>query len=256
MSEAPKDRRDMSLMAKLFLPEAEAPPWSMVSAWLSVGAMLISLILVGPALATILLGSDAVTPFLLMLSWALGMALTAAFALVARRSSEQSRRALRLVRGELPLALSLLCGIGIALALDLTVSLASGQFLPAPQIWGFQSQGGMGLLLATLMLVVLQPLAETLVFQAVLLPRLRWSFGHWGGVIATSAAFTLLHLLVFTQAYGSTYDPMWYGLVYPAGIGLMFCLLRVYTRSSGAVLVARMGAGLVFLLTALVLFGG
>ena len=256
MSEAPTDRRDMSLLEKLSLPEAEAPPWSIVSAWLSVVAMLISLTIVGPALASILLGSDAVTPFLLMLSWAIGMALTAAFVLVARRSSEQSWQALRLVRGELPLALSLLIGIGIALALGLTVSLASGQFLPAPEIWGFQSQGAMGLLLAALMLVVLQPLAETLVFQAVLLPRLRWTFGHWGGVIATSAAFTLLRLLVFTQAYGSTYDLLWYGLVYPAGIGLMFCLLKVFTRSSGAVLGARMSAGLVFLLTALVLFGG
>lgn len=255
MSEAPKDRRDMSLMAKLSLPEAEAPPWSMVSAWLSVAAMLISLALVGPALASILLDNDVVTPFLLMLSWTIGMALTAVFVLVARRSSEQSWQALRLVRGELPLALSLLMGVAIALAVDLTVSLASGQFLPAPEIWGFQSQGALGLLLATLMLVVLQPLAETLVFQAALLPRMRWTFGHAGGVIATSAVYTLLHLLVFAQAYGAIYDPLWYGLVYPAGIGLLFCLLRVYTRSSGAVLMARIGAGLVFLLTALVLFG-
>ena len=189
-----------------------------------------------------------------MASWAIGLGGAIVFVLVSRRSSEESWHALRLVKGELPLPMSLLLGIAIALALDLAVGLASGEFWPVPQIWRFQSRDAMGLLLAALMLIVLQPLAESLVFQAVLLPRMRWAFGHWAGVIGTSALYTALYHLVFIEPY-AFYDQIWHGIVFPAGIAFLFCLLKVYTQSTVAVLLARMGAGLILLLTALAIYG-
>lgn len=245
----------MSLRAKLSLPEDAAPPWSLPSAVLTAAVLLICLILVGPALASLLLGSQAVSPFLLMLSWALGMGLCLAFVWVNRRSSPASRAALRLSPGRLPRPLVLLLGVAIALAIDLAVNLASGQFLPVPEIYGFQSRGTASIVLAALLLILLQPLAESLVFQAILLPSLRWSLGPWPGVLVTSTLFVILHLLVFWTAYATTYDLAWHGLVYPALLAFAFCLLRVYTGSSSAVIIARAGAGLMFFLTALALFG-
>ncbi len=260
MNQDLEDRREMSLLAKLSLPEESEPPWSFVGALLTVGVLFLCLTLIGPALVSAVMASTGNTrvvlfPFELMNSWVIGMAPAIVFVLVSRRSSEESWHALRLVRGELALPLVLIIGLAIGLTIDLFVNLSDGRFLPPPQIMGFQTRGALGILLALIQLAALQPLAETLVFQGVLLPRLRWTFGHWGGVIGTAAVYTVLYQLVFIEAY-SFYDNLWHGIVFPVGIGILFCLLKVYTKSTGAVLVARMGAGLIFLLTALAIFGG
>lgn len=255
MTAQPKDRREMSLKEKLSLPEASEPPWTMLAAALTVVAMFVCLAIIGPSLTLALSGASELTPFQLMLSWTIGMALTILFVLVRQRASEESWRAMRLSRGELALPFALLIGLAMGLAIDLFVSLADGRFLPPPQIWGFQSGGALSLLLAALMLLVAQPIAETLLFQAVLLPRLRWRMGHWPGLLATAAAYTLLHYLIFIQAY-DMYNLLWHGVIWPMLLGISFSLLRVFSRSSLVTLVARMGAGLIFLLTALALVSG
>ncbi len=254
MNEDRKNRREMSLLEKLTLPEASEPPWSLFSATLSYGVMFLCLTVIGSSLVTLGSARQVLFSSELKLGWALGMAITIVFILVSRRSSDESWKALRLVKGELPLPLALLVGIAIALALDLGVSLASGEFWPVPQIWRFQPQDAWGLLLAALILIVLQPLAETLLFQAMLLSRMRWTFGHWGGLVGTSALYTALYYLVFIEPY-AFYDPIWHGIVFPAGIAIFFSLLKVYTQSSAAALLGRMGAGLVLLLTALAIYG-
>ena len=160
MPETNTDRREMTLRAKLSLPETASPPWSTLTALLAVFVMLICLIVVGPALASLLLGGTDVTPFLLILSWTLGMALTIAFVTVNRRSSAESWRALQLHKGRLPLPIVMLIGVAIGLAIDLIVSLASGQFLPVPEILGFQTRATASLALAALLLVILQPLGR------------------------------------------------------------------------------------------------
>ena len=256
MTQNQADRREMTLMQKLSLPEEAPPPWSIITAAVTALVILINLIWVGPAMSSLLLGSAQPTPFLLMLGWTLGLALTLVYVLVNRRSSPESRQALRLNQGLLPSQIVLLVGVAIALAIDLMISLASGRFLPIPEIYGFQSQGFAGVLVAALLLVLVQPVAESLVFQAVILPSLRSTVGPWGGVLITSALFTLLHYSVFFSPYQASYSALWYGLAYPMLTGLAFCLLKVYTGSSRAVIVGRISAGLIFLLTALVLVGG
>lgn len=256
MTQQQPDRREMSLMQKLSLPETAPPPWRIITAAAAVLVTLVNLIGVGPALSSLLLGSAEPTPFLLMLGWTFGLALTLAYVLVNRRSSLESWQALRLHRGFLPTQIALLVGVAIALAVDLAISLASGQFLPIPEIYGFQAQGLAGAVVAALLLVVAQPLAESLVFQAVLLPSLRSTVGPWGGIVVTSALFTLLHYAVFFSPYQAAYSVFWHGLAYPLLTGFAFCLLKVYTGSSRAVIIGRVGAGLVFLLTALALVGG
>ena len=258
MTKNQTDRREMSFMQKLSLPE-EAPPWSITTAAITAAVILINLIWIGPAMSSLLLGSSQPSPFLLMLGWTFGLALTLAYVLVNRRSSPQSWHALRLKPGFLPLQIVLLVGVAIALGVGLTVSLASGEFLPLPEIYGFQTQRLAGTFTAALLLVLMQPIAEGLVFQAVILPSLRSTVGPWGGVFITSVLSALLHYAVFfshsQDQYGADGAP-WYGFVYPLLTGLGFCLLKVYTGSSRAVIIGRVGAGLVSWLTALALVGG
>lgn len=244
------DRREMTLMAKLSAPEASAPPWSLLSASLAIFAMFICLIIIGPALVSILSGGGVPLPFELMLSWAIGMALATAFALVSRRGSDESWRALQLHRGNTPLPLVLLYGVAIGLAVGLLVSLAGRRFLPIPEIRGILPPTPSSVIVAALLLALLQPVAETLLFQGILLPTLRWRLGPWGGAICASGIFTIIHLLVFSSA---TLVTVSHGIVYPALTGLAFCLLKALTRSTSAVIIARMGAGLAYLLTALAL---
>ena len=242
-------------MQKLSRAEASAPPWSFVSALTSVIVMLVGLAVLGPAAASLLLGAQEATPALLMLGWAIGLTAAIAYVLVSRRSSAECWRALRLQRGYLPLPMGALIGVAIALAIDVIVSLGGGQFLPVPEIFGFNTQGTGGIVLAALLLAVLQPIADTLVFQAVVLPSLRWRLGPWRGVIATCLLYVLLHALVYFAPYQAAYEALWYGLVYPLLLCLSFSLLKVYSDSSLTVLIARISAGGIFLLTALALSG-
>ncbi len=255
MTSDQRERRELSLMQKLSLPEESAPPWSLLTATMILAAMLVCLIVMGPALASLLLGKQQATPGLLMLSWALGMGATALFVLANRRGNADSWRSLRLSRRGPPLPLIALLGVAISLFINLIISLPSGQFLPLPEIYGIGAQGPMGLIVAALLLVFLQPLAETLVFQALLLPSLRWTLGPWRGVVAACLVFVLLHLIVFFAPWQSIYSAPWYGLAYPFIVCLAFSLLRVHTGSSLSVLVARISAGLIFLLTGMALTG-
>ena len=261
MSDTQLDRREMTLMQKLSIAEEADPPWSALTATLTVLVLLITLILVGPALSSIVLGIDenTVTPFVLMLGWTLGQAITIAFVLINRRSSQDSWVALKLEKGNLPLPLVLMIGVATALGVDLVISLASGQFLPIPEIFGFQTEGTAGILIAVLFVVLIQPIAESLVFQGVLLPKLRFIMGPWGGVVVTTVVFTLLHYAVFYASYQPNYPEstlLWYGVAYPLLTGLIFSLMKVYTDSTRAVIIMRIGAGLIFVLTALALVSG
>ena len=250
MADKQADRREMTLRQKLAIVE-DAPPWGIASALTSLAALVVCLIVIGPALASILLGTMDATPTLLMASWALGMALCGVFVVIRRRGSPESWQALKLGRGNMPMPMALLYGVGIALALDLAVGLLSGRFLPNPAIFGVRDS----VILAALLAVILQPVAETLVFQAILLPALRSRLGAWTGVAITTALMTLLHALVFMAAVGEPYNALWHGVVFPAALGFLFCVTRALAGSSGAVLLARTGAGLIFLLTALALGG-
>ncbi len=255
MSETQKDRREMSLGEKCSSPEVAPPPWSLFSAAITVFAMLVALISVGPALASILLGGEAISHFLLMLSWCFGMTFAIVFVLASRRSSDGMWSALCLRRGHLPLPFALLIGVAIALSVQLFVSLASSKFYAIPELFDFWEVEPKNIVSAALLLILLQPVAETLVFQAIALPSLRWNLGPWIGVLLTSVLFTLLHLSVFSAANRAIYINPWYDNVYPFLTCFAFSMLKVYSGSNSAVIIGRMGAGLVFFLTGLAVAG-
>jgi len=260
MSESNLDRREMTFRQKLSIPESSDTPWSLMDATIITLVLLVTMILVGPTIVTLPSGdATTVTPLMLMVGWAIGQAITILFVLINRRSSTESWQALKLGKGLLPQSIVILFGVAIALTIDVLVSLLSGQFLPIPEIFGLQTQGVTSVIVAAVFVVLIQPVAESLVFQGVLLPKLRFIMGPWGGVVMTTVVFTIIHYGIFYSSYQTAYPPeasLWYGFAYPLIAGLTFSLLRVYTQSTRAVILARIGAGLIFLLTALVLVGG
>ena len=242
--------KERSLLRQLATAEQAAPPWPVYAPLLLLAVMLLCLALVGPTLASILLNSQSATPQLLTLGWTIGMTFAAGFAFINRRGSQASRAALRFVPGELPTPLVMLTGVAIALGINLFVSLGGGRFLPLAEIYG---ASGTGIIVAGLLLLIAQPLAETLVFQATLLPSLRYSLGPRLGLLAAGALYALLYWLVFHAPYQTLYHPLWHGLLQPFLLCLSFSALRVATRSSRATLIARVCAGAVFLLAGLTL---
>jgi len=259
MSETNLDRRDMTLRQKLSIPEASDTPWSMIDATLITLALLVTVIIVGPAIASLPYEDiTQIPPSTLLLGWTIGQVLTIAFVVINRRSSQESWQALKLDKGLVPQQLVVLIGVAIALTIDVIISLLSGQFLPIPEIYGFQTAGIGGIILAAVFVVLIQPIAESLVFQGVLLPKLRVIMGPWGGVVMTAVVFTLMHYAVFFTSYQAFYPSeamLWYGVAYPLLAGLAFSLFKVYTQSTRAVILGRVGAGLIFLMTAMLLVG-
>lgn len=249
------DRREMSILEKLSIPESQSPPWSAIEAIIVLFGFLLALMLIGPAIASIIMG-ETPSPILFLLGWTIGEAIAIPFILINRRSSQASWQAMQLNHTGLPAPFLLLVGVALAITVDVIVGIGSGQFVIIPVLYGFQIQGVFGILLAGLFVVLIQPIAETLVFQGILLPKMRYVLGSWLGVFLCTVLYTLIHYGIFYLAYADVYPAqtmLWYGVMLPFLSGLIFCLIRVYTNSTRAVMIARIGAGLIFLMTSLVL---
>nr|MCU0513522.1 CPBP family glutamic-type intramembrane protease [Anaerolineae bacterium] len=154
----------------------------------------------------------------------------------------------------LPLPFVLLTGVAAAMTIDVIVA-AGGGFQVAAMLTGIGvTDDWLEWLLAAIFVIFLQPLAENLVFQAVLLPRLRASFGGGTGILLTAAVYTVYYLLVY-GAVLSGGAVLWYGVLMPLLTGLFLAGVRVYTGSTRAAILAQVGMGITMLLAALVLTG-
>ena len=107
-------------------------------------------------------------------------------------------------------------------------------------------------LLAVLFMVLLQPLAEQLVFSGVFFPAAQQAFGAWGGYIFTALCFALFHYFV----YGfPPVNGLWPSAWAPLLAGLVIIAVRANAGSTRSAIVAQMGFGLFALLKLLVLVG-
>ena len=109
-------------------------------------------------------------------------------------------------------------------------------------------------LLAFILMVIAEPIAEELVFQGILLPALRNSLGAWGGYIVSAALFGLFHLMVYSSP-NSDIVTLWYGLFLPFFAGLVFAAVRLYTGSTRAAVITHAAFGLFALVNLLTLVG-
>ena len=83
--------------------------------------------------------------------------------------------------------------VGAAMAYGLGASLALGYLHPAAKDWVSIPDSPAGLAMACLMIVVLAPLAEELLFRGWIYTALRWRFGFAPALVTTAVLFALAH---------------------------------------------------------------
>ncbi len=241
------------LMKRIAAAEVQ-PPWS---AWAAIGAMVASFlaIIIGTAISVILF---AESQYSILLGWSIGAALMVAFVWLTRRSIRYWPTLWNgTAKNEESLTQNifwyLLIGVGLAILLDLIGRAVVGLIIPDPellnlygyvQIYG-QPVLGISWILVVLFMVVLQPLAEGLVFQGLLLPSLRATIASWPGFILSVAAYTMFHFVTFQPPpTASTIALVWIGIIQPLISGLIFAAVRVYTGSTRAAVLTHMAFGL------------
>lgn len=144
--------------------------------------------------------------------------------------------------------LALLSGLAAAATIDLIgVLLAQKQGNVVPPLF-FPLMGDINLtwILAAVTVMLIQPLAETLVFMGVLFPiaalRLKDNFR---GIIGTAVLFMAVNIFLAPQ------QAQWFTITQPLLMGIFVAGTRAVTHSTRMALVARIGFGLFILLAAL-----
>ena len=231
------------------------PPWTLFDVGLVLGVLAVCLLLIGSVIASVV-SPDSLAPTVnsLVIGWMVGLVLTALFILIRWRSSSEKFAALRIVgetaQSARPLILMFIFGIGIGLLANVTAGLGSGnRFATIAPLQGIYTTFElMPLLLAIVFAVIVQPIAESLIFFGVIQPRLRSTLGGYAGLITTALLYAGTHYLVYGARPGVVINPLWYGFAAPLVLGVMLGFVRVWTRSTRAVIVANIGAGLVAIL--------
>ena len=242
------------LMKRIAAAEVQ-PPWG---TWAAISAMVASFlaVIIGSAVSVILIPESQ---YSILLGWTVGAALMVAFVWFTRRSTRYwpavwngsaDKSANSLTQN---IFWYLLIGVGLAILLDLIGRAVVGLIIPDPellnlyayvQIYG-QPVLGISWILVVLFMVILQPLAEGLVFQGLLLPSLRATIASWPGFILAVAAYTMFHFVSFQPpASASTTALLWIGIIQPLISGLIFAAVRVYTGSTRAAVLTHMAFGL------------
>lgn len=250
------------MLKRITRPEAP-PPWTLYDGLGAIIVLFAALIL-GSSLAEIAIGSRLATP---LLGWSLGAALATGVILVSRRRTPASAAALRLSveGGPRRLPIIFLFGFGMAVSIDLLSLIVTGDFWPVPELLGFFLIPEAGDLislrpdlfawaLALLFLIVLQPIAEEIVFRGVLFPSLRIALGPLTGFAAISVFHAAFHLVAYAPAPGS-FSLFWYAFIVPLLDALVITAVRADTGSTRAAIVAHAAFGLFAVLKALFIAG-
>lgn len=241
------------LMKRIAATEAQ-PPWGI---WGAIGAMMASFlaIIIGTAIAIILVGENQYTA---LAGWTVGAAIVVAYVWFTRQSArywpklwnDTSKNEDSLTQN---IFWYLLIGIGLAILLDLIGRAVVGLIIPDPELlnlYAYVQLYGQPIqvaswILVILFMVVLQPLAESLVFQGLLLPSLRAVIAPWAGYLLSAAAYTMFHFVAYQPPTSvSTTAFVWIGILQPLIGGLIFGAVRVYTGSTRATFLTHLAFGL------------
>lgn len=234
------------LRAWLAAPQQE-PPWSIGELILTGGVLALGTLLIASVVASMLTNtSPAPSAAGFLLGWLIGLTLTGVFVLVRWRQSADKFAALMGGASRFPLPIMGLIGVGTALTADLIAAWGS-EFGVVAMLRGLETTP-QTLVLAGAFLLLVQPVAEALVFAGVFLPRLRASAGPRAGLLLTAVLFAGYHYLVFGARLSGDNAAIWYGFVLPLIVGLMMLAMRVYATSTRAAMAVHAGSGLVALI--------
>jgi len=243
----------MGLLWRRINENQAVPPWGIFTALgLSVGAFMA--ILLGAAI-TGSFGMDYSSGILL--AYCLGMGFTALLVTVARNRTPTDGEALAMgaVNTRIPLILMLSFGVGAALDLVTlavaNVPLVAAEFGSAGGVPAINQTGLGAWFLAGFLLLVLQPIAEGLVFRGVVYPALRAVLGVQSGFVMPAIWFGLFHMLAYSSSSSTgEFSTIWVTLIAPILAGLYLNAVRAATRSTRVSMIAQAGLGLFFLVRA------
>lgn len=237
-----------------------APPWGIMAAVFTVIAAFAAIV-IGTSLTSLLMPESSSR---FVAGYLVAALVTIVFVMLTRGRTPEERVALAYEkRTRTPLILVFMLAIGIAILLDLIGLPIAGVFLPSAELFGFYdiTQNPVvavplslfDWLLALLLLVILQPIAEELVFRGVVYPALNVALGAWSGYLFTSVLYAVFHLVAYAPPGGATPSLMWYTLALPFLESLFITAIRANTRSTRAAIIAHAGIGLFALLRAFVI---
>jgi membrane protease YdiL (CAAX protease family) len=149
-----------------------------------------------------------------------------------------------------PVFLVVLVGLGLAWATDLLgllLRLKADQFVP-PVLAVLQTPIGLSWAATAVLAVIVQPIAEGLIFAGILYPALAHDLkNNLLAALATAAVYTVVSMAVLSTGSGT-----WFALIQPFVMALVVILARAYTRSTQSAIVVRALFGLFFVLAALI----
>jgi|GEM_PF-5801354 len=237
-----ENRAEKGLIAKLGDSQI-APPWGIGEMGLTLAVMLIGTLIIGTGV-TATISADALnpTPESLLIGWLVGMIVVFIFVLVRWRRHKDRFDALALKSSHWNPILAVMVGIGGSFLASLIAGLGSGDFLVPVSIPAI-NESNIGALIAAIIFALLaQPLAESLVFQGVVLPRLRATLKPYGGLFVAILLYAIYYYLVFgTRTTGSI--AIWYEAIYPVVIALTLSAVRIWSKSTLSSMLAQIGVG-------------
>ena len=222
-----------------------APPWPLTRALPATLSLLAALVL-GALLAHILTQG---APWAALAGWSAG-ALLVLLALRAR--FRRTGASLPLEPGGTPAPLALLTGFAAALFLDTLALAPGGPGAPTPELAALTVTSSTPALwpLAALYLLLLQPLAEGLVFRGLLQPALQARSSRRLALLLTALAWVVFQLLAYSGPGGAGGAAF---LVTRLAGGLLLGIMRARSESARASIVAHAGLNLFALLRLLLL---
>jgi membrane protease YdiL (CAAX protease family) len=150
----------------------------------------------------------------------------------------------------LPIFFVILLGIGTAWAIDLIgvlLHLKGDQIVPQV-LEALRAPIGISWVLTAVFAIVLQPIADGLIFYGLLYPVLARDVKN---NIAASIAVAIIYTVVNAAFFNSGANN-WFAFIQPFLMALVIALLRAYSQSTLSAVVARAAFGLFFVLAALI----
>lgn len=228
------------------------PPWGLYSALgMAIGAF--AAILLSAGIVGSFSGQSTTTTLLV---YCIGMGFTALLVTVARNRTPADGVALALGGADTRIPLILMLSFGVGAALDLvTLALANvplvvSEITSAGGVAAVQAAGFGAWFLLGLLLLVLQPIGEGLVFRGVVYPALRTVLGARSGFFMAAMWHGIFHMIAYPVADNGEFSTLWVTLIAPVLAGVYICAVRAVSGSTRISMIAQAGLGLFFLVRA------
>src|SRR5258708_1323317 len=254
-------RSKQSLMQRIMERET-APEWSLGLAIFFVAAYLV--LWVAGQFAVVTLSAGAATPgdsnaADTLLGWLVIVALIGSLAVILgiiqwarRRNGTRWLEALGLRQARNPsVFLVILIGLAAAWAIDLIgllLRLKADQITP-PALDALQQPIGAIWVVAAIFAIVIQPLAEGLVFSGILYPALARDVGNnlWACLLV-AVIYAVANAAILAGGTGGA----WFALLQPFLMAIVVALVRAYSKSTYSSIVTCAVFGLFFVLAAII----